>query len=102
MSDAFFDAMRASGEYPPKGWGWRDASNQRELLHRHFSKEYPEIEPWMMDEALRLGMIETATCTICAAEDCPGFYKGCAVKDGHVNDWKCNGTGGLFRLVEAA
>jgi hypothetical protein len=53
MSDSLFDADRAAGEYPPKGWGWKDAARQRELLLQHFSKG-GEIEPWMQREAQRL------------------------------------------------
>lgn len=41
--------------------------------------------------------IETATCTLCAGQESPGFYTGCLVKDGHVTDWQCDGNGNLSR-----
>jgi hypothetical protein len=56
MSDSFFDAARLSGDYPPKGWGWKEPARQRELLYAHFAKPNAIIEPWMRGEAARLGM----------------------------------------------
>jgi hypothetical protein len=55
MSDHFFDAARAAGEYPPKGWGWKTRARQRQLLSEHVAKGC-ELEPWMVIEAYRLGI----------------------------------------------
>lgn len=67
MSDSFFDADRAGGEYPPKGWGWKDTAAQRDILQKHFDKG-GDIDPWMTREAARLG------CTVRkeAAKPMPG------------------------------
>lgn len=40
--------------------------------------------------------IEFADCTLCAKEDCPGFYTGCMVNDGHGKTWSCK-NGKLIR-----
>lgn len=32
MSDSSFDAARAAGEYPPKGFGWWDTDKQKRAL----------------------------------------------------------------------
>lgn len=37
------------------------------------------------------------TCTLCAAEESPGFYTGCMVRDGHAPEWDCDGQGNLSR-----
>lgn len=37
------------------------------------------------------------TCTLCAAEESPGFYTGCMVRDGHAPEWDCDGQGNLTR-----
>lgn len=42
-----------------------------------------------------------APCTICAAEESPGFYTGCMVKDGHASEWDCDGKGNLRRKETA-
>jgi hypothetical protein len=55
MSDPFFDAERLAGNYPPKGWGWKESYQQRELLESHFAKG-GNVEPWMIYEARRLGI----------------------------------------------
>lgn len=56
MSDHFFDADRDAGEYPPKGWGWKDSATQRVKLAEHFWRVNSRIEPWMEREAKRLGV----------------------------------------------
>jgi hypothetical protein len=56
MTDSTFDAARACGEYPPKGWGWKDADQQRKALLAHFDKGGALIDPWMIREATRLGL----------------------------------------------
>ncbi|WP_047308810.1 hypothetical protein [Rhodopseudomonas palustris] len=45
---------------------------------------------------------ETATCTICAAVESPGFYTGCILNDGVADgkcEWTCDGQGSLTRRV---
>lgn len=37
------------------------------------------------------------TCTLCAAEESPGFYTGCMVRDGHAPEWDCDGQGNPSR-----
>ena len=56
MTDAFFDAARSEGEYPPKGWGWKDDDQQRKALAKHFWQICSHIDPWMKREAARLGL----------------------------------------------
>jgi hypothetical protein len=56
MSDHFFDADRASGEYPPKGWGWKDRDQQRKALANHFWRINSQIDQWMIGEAERLNI----------------------------------------------
>jgi hypothetical protein len=60
VSDPFFDAARASGTYPPKGWGWKENARQRQLLEQHFAKPNAEISAWMHGEAARLGVVVPA------------------------------------------
>jgi hypothetical protein len=55
MSDSLFDADRDSGLYPPKGWGWKTTSVQRDKLQIHFDMG-GEVLPWMRNEAERLGI----------------------------------------------
>ena len=42
---------------------------------------------------------ETATCTLCAGIESPGFYTGCMIKDDNCKDsgWDCDGKGNLTR-----
>lgn len=54
MSDSSFDADRSAGEYPPKDWGWKDVSEQRDLLVNHFDNPNTTLEPWMYTEAFKL------------------------------------------------
>lgn len=56
MSDMLFDADRSAGEYPPKGWGWKDTAQQRKALANHFWRINSTIDPWMEREADRLGV----------------------------------------------
>ena len=56
MSDVFFDADRAAGIYPPKGWGWKTDDEKRRRLA--FAKVFDaeQLEPWIPAEAQRLGI----------------------------------------------
>lgn len=47
MSDGFFDAARDRGEYPPKGWGWHEHSEQLEMAKRWYEKG--SREPWLIE-----------------------------------------------------
>lgn len=45
----------------------------------------------------------SASCTICAGAESPGFYTGCIIKDGMAPsdcDWRCDGKGNLFKLPD--
>ena len=52
MSDTHYDALRASGVCPPKGWGWQDTAYQRREVARRLAAG--EREPWLITEAARL------------------------------------------------
>ena len=54
MSDAYFDAMRDAGTYPPKGYGWKTEEGQRAMVERYIKKGW--IEPWVVDEARIFGI----------------------------------------------
>ncbi len=47
MSDAYFDGLRASGEYPPKGWGWKCHGEQIRCA-LNFIKNGVR-EPWLIE-----------------------------------------------------
>ena len=56
MSDALFDADRAAGTYPRKGYGWQtDAEMVVEILARLAAGD---TRPWVIEEALKFGLIE--------------------------------------------
>lgn len=55
MSDSYFDAARAAGEYPRKGYGWLSPEKQYEEIERKISKGW--TEPWVLREALQMGII---------------------------------------------
>ena len=54
MSDSYFDALRASGEYPRKGYGWLSEDEKREEITRKISKGWRES--WILKEAKRMGI----------------------------------------------
>ncbi len=54
MSDSFFDAARAAGEYPRKGYGWMSEEAQREEIQRKINKGWDE--PWVLREAQKFGI----------------------------------------------
>lgn len=49
MSDDFFDAARANGTYPRKGYGWQSEQAQREEIARRLAAG--ERQPWVLEEA---------------------------------------------------
>jgi len=49
MSDSFFDADRAAGLYPPKGWGWYSEDAKKRVVTRLLKEENPD--PWVLNEA---------------------------------------------------
>lgn len=54
MSDSYFDALRAAGEYPRKGYGWLSPQEKRKEIIGKISRGY--IEPWVLKEAKRFGI----------------------------------------------
>ena len=68
-----------------------DLANENADLHKQLA-------------ALPEGMtLEFSTCTLCAAPPgSEGFYTGCMAKDGHGNNWACDGHGNLVRWLAAA
>jgi hypothetical protein len=52
MTDSYYDALRASGEYPRKGYGYLTEAEKREEITRKVGKGWRE--PWVMREAERL------------------------------------------------
>ena len=52
MSDSYFDALRASGEYPRKGYGWLSEEEKRVEIQRKINKGWDE--PWVLREAHRM------------------------------------------------
>ena len=50
MSDAYFDADRASGKYPPKGFGRMSDDQKRVFIEKRLE---PDLRaPWMVYEGL--------------------------------------------------
>jgi len=59
MSDAFFDADRDAGKYPPKGWGWYSDTAKKQKLRRLIKKRIEHkvhIEEWILVEAARFNI----------------------------------------------
>lgn len=50
MSDAYFDAARAAGDYPPKGYGWMSEEQQRLLVEQQLRKD--TIPRWARNQAV--------------------------------------------------
>lgn len=55
MSDSYFDALRAAGEYPRKGYGWLDEKEQREEIQRKINKGWNDA--WVLREAQKFGIM---------------------------------------------
>ena len=54
MSDPFFDAARAAGEYPPKGYGYKTDDEKREMVKHYINRGF--LDPWVLREAKILGV----------------------------------------------
>jgi len=54
MSDSYFDADRAAGTYPRKGYGWLSEAEKRVEITLKLSKGW--AEPWVLKEARRMGI----------------------------------------------
>lgn len=54
MSDCYFDALRDSGEYPRKGYGWQDEDAQKAEIERKVIAG--KRDPWILREAERFGI----------------------------------------------
>ncbi|WP_321913562.1 hypothetical protein [Paraburkholderia sp. J11-2] len=54
MTDCYYDALRAQGEYPRKGYGWQSEAEQRDEIARKVAQGWRE--PWVMREAKRFGI----------------------------------------------
>jgi hypothetical protein len=55
MSDAFFDADRLCGTYPPKGFGWLDEDRQKVRVLEYFAQG--RRDPWMYQWSKEHGMV---------------------------------------------
>ncbi|CAJ0779122.1 hypothetical protein LMG7141_00842 [Ralstonia condita] len=58
MSDSYFDVLRASGEYPRKGYYWQTENEKRTEISRKVSNGWRD--PWVLREAARLGVVVPA------------------------------------------
>lgn len=54
MSDSHFDALRAAGEYPRKGYGWLSPQEKRKEIEGKIARG--RIEPWVLREAAKFGI----------------------------------------------
>lgn len=54
MSDSMFDADRAAGLYPPKGYGWLDTANQKIMVAALIKRG--DRDQWLLDEAKFFGI----------------------------------------------
>jgi hypothetical protein len=54
MTDSYYDALRASGEYPRKGYGWQSEAEKRVEIARKISTGW--TLPWVLKEAKRMGI----------------------------------------------
>lgn len=54
MSDSYFDAARASGEYPRKGYGYLTEDEKRVEIQRKINKDWNDA--WVLREADRMGI----------------------------------------------
>ncbi len=54
MSDPYFDAARAAGTYPPKGYGYKTDDEKREMVKRYI--EHGRLEDWVIRESRFLGV----------------------------------------------
>ncbi len=54
MSDSYFDAARASGEYPRKGYGYLTEEEKHVEIQRKINKGWNDA--WVLREAQRMGI----------------------------------------------
>ena len=62
MSDSFFDADRAAGTYPRKGYGWQTDEEQKEEIVRRLAAN--DGRPWVLDEARKFGLLTDMGCKL--------------------------------------
>ena len=58
MSDSYFDALRAAGEYPRKGYGWQTEEEKRVEIQRKIDNGW--TLPWVLKEAQRMKLKPTS------------------------------------------
>jgi hypothetical protein len=54
MSDSYFDAARAAGTYPRKGYGYLTEEEKRTEIQRKINKGWED--EWVLKEAKRMGI----------------------------------------------
>jgi len=54
MSDSYFDAARAAGTYPRKGYGWLTEEEKHVEIQRKINKGWED--EWVLKEARRMGI----------------------------------------------
>jgi hypothetical protein len=54
MSDSYFDAARAAGTYPRKGYGYLTEDEKRVEIQRKINKGWED--EWVLKEAQRMGI----------------------------------------------
>jgi hypothetical protein len=54
MSDSYFDAARAAGTYPRKGYGYLTEEEKRVEIQRKINKGWED--EWVLKEAKRMGI----------------------------------------------
>ncbi len=54
MSDSYFDAARAAGTYPRKGYGYLTEEEKRVEIQRKINKGWQD--EWVIKEATRMGI----------------------------------------------
>lgn len=54
MSDSYFDALRAAGTYPRKGYGYLSEDEKRVEIQRKINKGWDD--EWVLKEAQRMGI----------------------------------------------
>ena len=56
MSDSYFDAARAAGTYPRKGYGYLSEEEKRVEIQRKINKGWQD--EWVVKEAQRMGIVK--------------------------------------------
>lgn len=52
MSDCYFDALRAAGDYPPKGYGWLEEDAKRRRVINELKRG--STDNWVLKEKARM------------------------------------------------